>query len=101
MDIVQERLEREFEVDLITTAPTVVYQILMKDGKLLEFENPSKLPDTTTFEELREPIINANILLPMEYVGSVMKLCNEKRGSQKNMQYHGKQVMLNYDLPLN
>jgi GTP-binding protein LepA len=101
MDIVQERLEREYEMDLITTAPTVVYELLFKNGQVQQIENPSKLPDLSTIEEIREPIINLNILLPQDYVGPVMKLANEKRGIQKNMQYLGRQVMISYELPLN
>jgi GTP-binding protein LepA len=101
MDIVQERLEREYGMNLITTAPTVVYQVLMRDGSVLEVENPSRLPDLAKIEEIREPIITASILLPQDYVGPVMTLCNNKRGVQKNMQYMGHQVMLTYELPLN
>jgi len=101
MDIVQERLEREYDMELITTAPTVVYQILMRDGTIVEIENPSKLPDPSRIEEIREPIISATILMPQEYVGPVMTLCNNKRGAQRNMQYMGRQVMLTYELPLN
>ena len=101
MDIIQERLEREYEMDLITTAPTVVYELLLKNGELKQIENPSKLPDLSTIEEIREPIISLNILLPQDYVGPVMTLVNEKRGIQKNMQYLGKQVMLTYEIPLN
>jgi GTP-binding protein LepA len=100
MDIVQERLEREYDMDLITTAPTVIYQILMRDGSVLEIENPSKLPDLSRVEEIREPIITATILMPQEYVGPVITLCTEKRGVQKNMQYLGRQVMLTYELPM-
>ncbi|MFO1324064.1 MAG: translation elongation factor 4 [Burkholderiales bacterium] len=100
LDIVQERLEREYDMDLITTAPTVVYQILMRDGTVLEIENPSKLPDLSRVEEIREPIITATILMPQEYVGPVITLCTEKRGAQKNMQYLGRQVMLTYELPM-
>jgi len=100
MDIVQERLEREYSMDLITTAPTVVYQILMRDGTVLEIENPSKLPDLSKVEEIREPVITATILMPQEYVGPVITLCTEKRGTQKNMQYLGRQVMLTYELPM-
>jgi GTP-binding protein LepA len=98
---VQERLEREYDMALITTAPTVVYQILMRDGSVLEIENPSKLPDPSKIEEIREPIITATILMPQEYVGPVMTLCNNKRGAQRNMQYMGRQVMLTYEMPLN
>ncbi|MBI3528538.1 MAG: elongation factor 4 [Betaproteobacteria bacterium] len=101
MDIVQERLEREYDMDLITTAPTVVYQIQMRDGTVVEIENPSKLPDPSKIEEIREPIITATILMPQDYVGPVMTLCNNKRGAQRNMQYMGRQVMLTYELPLN
>jgi len=101
MDIVQERLEREYDMALITTAPTVIYQVVMRDGRVLEIENPSKLPDLSKIEEIREPIINATILVPQDYVGVVMTLCNQKRGSQKNMQYLGRQVMLTYELPMN
>jgi GTP-binding protein LepA len=101
MDIVQERLEREYDMALITTAPTVVYQILMRDGSVLEIENPSKLPDPSKIEEIREPIITATILMPQEHVGPVMTLCNNKRGAQRNMQYMGRQVMLTYEMPLN
>ncbi len=101
MDIVQERLEREYGMNLITTAPTVVYQVLMRDGSVMEVENPSRLPDLGRIQEIREPIITATILVPQEYVGPVMSLCNNKRGTQKNMQYMGKQVMLTYELPLN
>ena len=100
MDIVQERLEREYDMDLITTAPTVVYQVLLRDGTVLEIENPSKLPDLSRVEEIREPIITTTILTPQDYVGPVMTLCTDKRGVQKNMQYVGRQVMLTYELPL-
>ena len=101
MDIVQERLEREYEMELITTAPTVVYELLLKNGEKQFIENPSRLPDLSKIEEIREPIIQLNILLPNEYVGPVMTLVNGKRGLQKNMQYMGRQVMLTYDIPLN
>lgn len=101
MEIVQERLEREFDMDLITTAPTVVYQIVLKNGEILEVENPSRLPELSKIEEIREPIIIGTILVPQEYLGAVMILCNQKRGVQKNMQYMGRQVMLTYDLPMN
>jgi GTP-binding protein LepA len=100
MDIVQERLEREYDMDLITTAPTVIYQVLLRDGSVLEIENPSKLPDLSRVEEIREPIITATILMPQEYVGPVITLCTDKRGVQKNMQYLGRQVMLTYELPM-
>ncbi|MGH8599128.1 MAG: translation elongation factor 4 [Burkholderiales bacterium] len=101
LDIVQERLEREYGMNLITTAPTVVYQVATRDGAVTEIENPSKLPDASSVDEIREPIITASILLPQDYVGPVMTLCNSKRGVQRNMQYLGHQVMLTYELPLN
>ncbi|WP_176754633.1 translation elongation factor 4 [Nitrosospira sp. Nl5] len=101
LDIVQERLEREYGMDLITTAPTVVYQIVMRDGTIIEIDNPSRMPDLSKIEEIREPIITATILVPQEYVGSVITLCIGKRGIQKNMQYMGRQVMLTYEMPLN
>ena len=101
MEIVQERLEREYDMDLITTAPTVVYELLLKDGTVTQIENPSRLPDTSRIEEIREPVINVHLLMPQDYVGPVMTLCNGKRGIQKNMQYLGRQVMLSYEMPLN
>ena len=101
LEIVQERLEREFDMDLITTAPTVVYEVMLKNGEKIEVENPSKLPEISTIETILEPIITATILVPQEYVGNVMTLCNQKRGVQVNMQYMGRQVMLTYDLPMN
>jgi GTP-binding protein LepA len=101
MDIVQERLEREFDMDLITTAPTVVYEILMRDGTLLRVENPSKMPDPSKVEEIREPIVSVTIFAPQEYVGHVMTLCTGKRGVQTNLAYHGRQVHMTYDLPMN
>ncbi len=101
MDIVQERLEREYDMDLITTAPTVVYQVLLRDGSVIDIDNPSRLPDASRIEEIREPIIRATIIMPQEYVGPVITLCTQKRGVQVNMQYVGKQVILTYDMPLN
>jgi GTP-binding protein LepA len=101
MDIVQERLEREYGMSLITTAPTVVYQVALRDGTVMEIENPSRLPEISQIAEIREPMITASILVPGDYVGPVMTLCTEKRGAQKNMQYLGRQVMLTYELPLN
>jgi GTP-binding protein LepA len=101
LDIVQERLEREYDMNLITTAPTVVYQVLLRDGTVMEIENPSKLPDPSKIAEIREPIITASILVPHDYVGPVLTLCNQKRGVQRNMQYVGRQVMLTYEVPLN
>lgn len=100
MEIVQERLEREFDQDLITTAPSVVYQVVRGDGEVLMVENPSKMPEVGRIEEIREPIVTVHLYMPQEYVGPVMTLCNQKRGVQLNMAYHGKQVMLTYDLPL-
>lgn len=100
MEIVQERLEREFDQDLITTAPTVVYEVAMRDGTLMQMENPSKLPDISKIEEIREPIITATIFVPQDYLGSVITLCNAKRGNQINMAYHGRQVQLIYEMPM-
>jgi GTP-binding protein LepA len=100
MEIVQERLEREFDQDLITTAPSVVYQVLRGDGEVLMVENPSKIPDQAQVQEIREPIVTVHLYMPQEYVGAVMTLANQKRGVQINMAYHGRQVMLTYELPL-
>ena len=100
MEIVQERLEREFGMDLITTAPTVVYEVLLKNGELLKVDNPSKMPDPARIEEIREPIVTVNLYMPQEYVGPVMTLCNQTRGIQMDMHYHGKQVRLTYELPM-
>ena len=100
MEIVQERLEREFDMDLITTAPTVVYEVLLRDGTLLMVDNPSKLPDASKIEEIREPIVHVNLYMPQEYVGSVITLCTQKRGMQIDMTYHGKQVLLQYEMPM-
>ena len=100
MEIVQERLEREFDQDLITTAPSVVYQVVRGDGEVLMVENPSKMPEQGRIEEIREPIVTVHLYMPQEYVGAVMTLANQKRGMQINMAYHGKQVMLTYDMPL-
>ncbi|WP_300660212.1 translation elongation factor 4 [Hydrogenophaga sp.] len=100
MEIVQERLEREFDQDLITTAPSVVYQVMKPDGEVIMVENPSKMPDQGRLEEIREPIVTVHLYMPQEYVGAVMTLANQKRGMQLNMAYHGKQVMLTYDMPL-
>ena len=101
MDVVQERLEREYDMDLITTAPTVVYQVVLKDGTAIDIDNPAKLPDPSKIEEIREPVIRATMLMPQEYVGPVITLCTQKRGAQVNMQYVGRQVILTYDMPLN
>ena len=100
MEIIQERLEREYNLDLITTAPTVVYEVLTTGGETLYISNPSSLPDPGSIEEMREPICEANILVPKEFVGNVISLCVEKRGVQKDMQYAGNQVSLTYDLPM-
>ncbi len=101
MEIVQERLEREYDMDLITTAPTVVYQVVMADGSVIEIENPSRLPDASKIAEIREPIITATIILPQDYVGPVITLCTQKRGMQKDMHYLGRQVILTYEMPMN
>ncbi|PPE67970.1 translation elongation factor 4 [Caldimonas caldifontis] len=100
MEIVQERLEREFDQDLVTTAPSVVYQVELNDGTVLDVENPSKMPDAGRIREIREPIVTVHLYMPQEYVGPVMTLANQKRGVQLNMAYHGRQVMLTYDMPL-
>ena len=100
MDIVQERLEREYNMDLITTAPSVVYEVLLRNGEVIHVENPSKLPPVDKIAEIREPIDSVTIFVPDEYVGAVMTLCNQKRGVQLDLAYHGRQVHLHYDLPL-
>ncbi|MFJ3057384.1 translation elongation factor 4 [Herbaspirillum sp. NPDC087042] len=100
MEIVQERLEREFDMDLITTAPTVVYEVQQRDGTMLMVDNPSKMPEVSKIEEIREPIVTVNLYMPQEYVGSVITLCTQKRGIQMNMSYHGKQVQLTYEMPM-
>ncbi len=100
MEIVQERLEREFDQDLITTAPSVVYEVVKADGEVVLVENPSKMPDQGRMTEIREPIVTVHLYMPQDYVGSVMTLANQKRGVQLNMAYHGRQVMLTYELPL-
>jgi len=100
MEIVQERLEREFDQDLITTAPSVVYQVLRADGEVIMVENPSKMPEASKMEEIREPIVTVHLYMPQDYVGAVMTLANQKRGVQLNMAYHGRQVMLTYEMPL-
>lgn len=100
MEIIQERLEREFDQDLITTAPTVVYEVVMKDGTVIQVENPSRLPDLSKIEEIREPIITATIFVPQDYLGSVITLCNQKRGNQVDMHYHGRQVKVVYEMPM-
>ncbi len=100
MEIVQERLEREFDQDLITTAPSVEYQVVQVDGEIRMVENPSKMPDQGRLDEVREPIVTVHLYMPQDYVGAVMTLANQKRGVQLNMAYHGRQVMLTYEMPL-
>ena len=100
MEIVQERLEREYDIDLITTAPTVVYQVVMLDGDVLEVDNPADLPDSGEIDRIEEPVIHARILLPQEFIGAVMQLCIEKRGVQKRLTYHGRQVTMAFELPM-
>lgn len=101
MEIVQERLEREYDLDLITSAPTVVYEVLTKSGEVINVDSPSRLPPMANIEEMREPIVEANILVPQDYVGNVITLCVEKRGVQKDMQFAGNQVAIRYELPMN
>jgi GTP-binding protein LepA len=101
MDIVQERLEREYDMQLVTTAPSVVYEVLLRDGTVKQISNPAKLPDPSQIEEIREPVIATTIFVPQEYVGPVMTLCTEKRGTQTNLHYSARHVVLSYDLPLN
>ena len=100
MEIVQERLEREYNLDLISTAPTVVYEVLKTDGTVVNMDNPAKLPPVNQVTEVREPIIRANILTPEEYIGNIIKLCEEKRGSQLGINYLGSQVQISYELPM-
>ncbi|MDQ1259099.1 MAG: GTP-binding protein LepA, partial [Pseudomonadota bacterium] len=100
MEIVQERLEREFDQDLITTAPSVVYQVVKPDGEVIMVENPAKMPEQGKLQEIREPIVTVHLYMPQDYVGPVMTLANQKRGVQINMAYHGRQVMLTYEMPL-
>jgi len=100
MDIVQERLEREFDMDIITTAPSVVYEVLHRDGSLLMVDSPSRMPEVGHIQEIREPIMTVTLFMPQEYVGPVMSLCTAKRGVQLNMSYHGRQVHLSYEIPL-
>ncbi|MDR0481524.1 MAG: elongation factor 4, partial [Gallionellaceae bacterium] len=97
---VQERLEREFDMDLITTAPTVIYEVKQRDGTVQMVDNPSKMPDPSKIDEIREPIVNVNLYMPQEYVGAVITLCTQKRGMQVDMTYHGKQVLLKYEMPM-
>ncbi|MFG5862156.1 translation elongation factor 4 [Metapseudomonas sp. CR1201] len=101
MEIIQERLEREYDLDLITTAPTVVFEIVLKNGDIIYVDNPSKLPDLSSIDEMREPIVRANILVPQEHLGNVITLCIEKRGVQRDMQFLSSQVQVCYDLPMN
>ena len=101
MEIIQERLEREYNLDLITTAPSVIYEVVMDNGDVLKVDNPSKLPDMAFVDEMREPIVKASILVPQEYVGNVITLCVERRGVQQNMQFLGNQVLVEYELPMN
>ena len=101
MEIIQERLEREYDLDLITTAPTVVFEVVLKNGEVRYVDNPSKLPDLASIDEMREPIVQANILVPQDHLGSVITLCIEKRGVQRDMQFLGSQVQVRYDLPMN
>ena len=100
MEIIQERLEREYDLDLITTAPTVVYELALKNGEVIYVDSPSKLPDLSSIEDMREPIVRANILVPQEHLGSVITLCIEKRGFQRDLQFLGTQVQVRYDLPM-
>jgi len=100
MEIVQERLEREFDMDIITTAPSVVYEVLLRDGSLVRIESPSRMPEVAQIAEIREPVVNVTLFMPQEYVGAVMSLCIAKRGLQTNMSYHGRQVHLAYEMPL-
>ncbi|KAB7628818.1 elongation factor 4 [Stenotrophomonas rhizophila] len=100
MEIVQERLEREYNLDLISTAPTVVYEVLKTDGTIINMDNPAKLPPVNMVDEIREPIIRANVLTPEEYIGNIIKLCEEKRGSQIGINYLGSQVQISYELPM-
>ena len=100
MEIVQERLEREFDMDLITTAPTVIYEVILRGGTVLMVDNPSKMPEPSKIEEIREPIVTVNLYMPQEYVGAVITLCTQKRGMQIDMNYHGKQVKLTYEMPM-
>ncbi|WP_404369326.1 translation elongation factor 4 [Marinobacter sp.] len=100
MEIIQERLEREYDIDLITTAPTVIYEVVTKQGEIMTVDSPSKLPDVGSIEEMREPIVEANILVPQEHLGNVIALCEEKRGVQQNMMFLANQVQLTYELPM-
>lgn len=100
MEIVQERLEREFDMDIITTAPSVVYKVVLNDGEILDIESPSRMPELSKIQEIREPVVAVTLFMPQDYVGPVMTLCNQKRGVQLDMTYHGRQVHLQYEIPL-
>ena len=100
MEIIQERLEREYDLDLITTAPTVIYEVEMTNGEVVYVDSPSKLPPLNNIAEIREPIAECNMLVPQEFLGNVITLCVEKRGVQTNMVYHGNQIALTYEIPM-
>ena len=100
MEVIRERLEREYDLELISTAPSVEYEVLKTDGEVIKLDNPSQLPVTNDIEEIREPIVNVNILTPNDYVGNVITLCTNKRGIQKNMTYFGNQVSIIFEMPL-
>ena len=100
MEVIRERLEREYDLELISTAPSVEYEVLKTDGTILKLDNPSQLPTSNDIEEIREPIVNVNILTPNDYVGNVITLCTNKRGIQKNMTYFGNQVSIIFEMPL-
>jgi len=101
MEIVQERLEREYDIELITTAPTVIYQVIDKTGNLVQIDNPSDMPDQGSIGEIREPIANLNIMVPQDYLGAIITLCSDRRGIQKNLTYLGRQVSVEYEIPMN
>lgn len=101
MEIIQERLEREYDLDLITTAPTVIFEVVLKNGDIIYVDNPSRMPDPSLIEEMREPIVKATILVPQEHLGNVITLCIEKRGVQTDMNFLGSQVQVVYELPMN
>ena len=101
MEIIQERLEREYKLDLISTSPTVVYKVVQKNGSIIEVDNPSSLPDMSSIEEIHEPIISASMLVPNEFIGNVITLCEQKRGKQNKISYVGGQALIEYNLPLN
>ena len=100
MEIIQERLEREYDLDLITTAPTVIYEVQLTNGEVVYVDSPAKLPPLNNIAEIREPIAECNMLVPQEYLGNVITLCVEKRGVQTNMVYHGNQIALTYEIPM-